>query len=135
MVRCRTIPIPHSSNLKGRRLGRLNCQNQTGLANQPEFSTFEREHQMSISPKLTFGGITRAIFARLRRKASKRGIHVVGPAGEATKDGVRIQWKYNATLELLEVECIHAPFWIDSTRIKNELRQEIEATLDASRAA
>ena len=90
---------------------------------------------MSISPELTFGGITRAIFARLRKKASKRGIHVVGPAGEATKDGVRIQWNYDASLELLEVECIHTPFWIDSTRINKELRQEIEATLDASRAA
>jgi hypothetical protein len=90
---------------------------------------------MSISPKLTFGGITRAIFARLRKKASKRGIHVACPAGEATKDGVRIQWNYDATLELLEVECLHVPFWIDSARINKELRQEIEATLDASRAA
>lgn len=105
------------------------------MSNQPEFRTFEREQQMSLSPKLTFGGITRAIFALLRKKASKRGIHVVGPAGEATKDGVRIQWNYDATLEVLEVECIHAPFWIDSTRINKELRREIEATHDASRAA
>jgi hypothetical protein len=121
--------------LKSCGLGRPYGQNQTALGNQPEFITFEREHQMSISPKLMFGGITRAIFARLRKKASKRGIHVVGPAGEATKDGVRIQWNYDAALELLEVECIHVPFWIDSTRINKELRQEIEATLDASRAA
>jgi hypothetical protein len=90
---------------------------------------------MSISPKITFGGITRAIVSRLRKKASKRGIHVVGPVGEAIKDGVRIQWNYDATSELLEVECIHVPFWIDSARINKELRQEIEATLKASRAA
>ena len=83
---------------------------------------------MSISPKLTFGGITRAIFARLRKKASKRGIHVVGPAGEATKDGVRIHWNYDATLELLEVECIHVPFWIDSTRIKTVRRSKRRST-------
>jgi len=90
---------------------------------------------MSISPKVTFGGITRAIFARLRKKASKRGIHVVGAAGEAANNGVRIRWNYDATLELLEVECIHVPFWIDSTRINTELRKEIEATLYSSRAA
>jgi hypothetical protein len=90
---------------------------------------------MSISPKLTFGGITRAIFSRLCKKASKRGIQVVGPVGEAIRDGVRIQWNYDATSEHLEVECTHAPFWIDSARINKELRLEIEATLDASRAA
>lgn len=90
---------------------------------------------MSISPKHTFGGITRAIFALLRKKASKRGIHVLWPAGEATKDGVRIQWNYDVASELLEVQCLHVPFWIDSARIDKELRQEIEATLDASRAA
>ena len=90
---------------------------------------------MSISPKLTFRGITRAILARLRKKASMRGIHIVRSTGEATKDGIQIQWNYDATLELLEVECLHVPFWIDSGRINKELRQEIEATLDASRAA
>ena len=90
---------------------------------------------MSISPRLTFRGITRAVFARLRMKASKRGIHLVGRAGEASKDGVRIQWSYDATSESLEVECVHVPFWIGSTRINKELREEIEATLNTNRAA
>jgi hypothetical protein len=44
-----------------------------------------------------FHGITRAIFARLRQKASKVGIHVASPKGEAVKDGVKIQWNYDAT--------------------------------------
>jgi hypothetical protein len=81
-----------------------------------------------------FHGITRAIFARLRRKASKVGIHVASPKGEAVKDGVKIQWNYDATAELLEVEC-RAPFWINSTQISRNLRHEIEATLESTRAA
>jgi hypothetical protein len=90
---------------------------------------------MSGSPKQMFRGITRSIFFRLRKKASKIGIHVVSPTGEALKDGVKIQWNYDATAELLEVECISTPFWFNSTQINKNLREEIEATLDMSRAA
>jgi hypothetical protein len=81
-----------------------------------------------------FHGITRAIFARLRQKASKVGIHVASSKGEAVKDGVKIQWNYDATAELLEVEC-RAPFWINSTQISRNLRHEIEAILESTRAA
>ena len=90
---------------------------------------------MSGNPKQIFRGITRAIFARLRRKASKVGLHVASPRGEAVKDGVRIQWNYDAKLELLEVACVSTPFWIDPTRINMKLRHEIEDTLDSMRAA
>ncbi len=86
---------------------------------------------MSGNVRETFRGITRAIFARLRKKASKLGIHVVSPKGEAMKDGVVIRWNYDPGAELLEVEC-HAPFWINSKRIQNDLRQEIEAVIRAA---
>jgi hypothetical protein len=89
---------------------------------------------MSDNPRQMFRGITRAIFARLRRKASKSGIHVASPVGNAVKDGVKIQWNYNAASELLEVEC-SAPFWINSIEINRRLRREIEATLRSNRAA
>ena len=56
---------------------------------------------MSGNPKQTFHGISRAIFARLRRKASKFGIRVASPKGEAVKDGVVIQWNYDPGAELL----------------------------------
>jgi hypothetical protein len=90
---------------------------------------------MATSPRQIFCGITREIFSRLRKKASKRGIHVAGPTGEAVKDGIRIQWNYDANLERLEVECITAPFWITSTRVNDNLRSEIEAVLESTRAA
>jgi len=90
---------------------------------------------MSGSPKQLFRGITRAIFARLRKKASKVGIHVVSPAGVAIKNGVKIQWNYDATAELLEVECVSTPFWINSDRVIENLRQEIEAIRGSNRAA
>ncbi len=86
---------------------------------------------MSRNARETFSGITRAIFARLRKKASKVGIAVVSPTGEAVKDGVVIRWNYDPGAELLEVEC-RAPFWINSGRIQNNLRQEIEAVIRAA---
>jgi hypothetical protein len=89
---------------------------------------------MSGNPKQIFHGITRAIFARLRKKASQVGIPVRSPKGEAVKDGVRIQWNYDASAELLEVEC-KAPFWINATEVNRNLRHEIEVTLRSTRAA
>jgi hypothetical protein len=89
---------------------------------------------MSGNPKQIFHGITRAIFSRLRRKASRLGIRVVTPKGEAEKDGVIIQWNYDAAAQLLEVEC-HAPFWINADQVHRNLRHEIEVTLQSVRAA
>ena len=83
---------------------------------------------MSVNPRQTFRGITRTIFARLRRRASKVGIHVASPKGEAIKDGVKIRWDYDARTELLEVEC-KVPFWIDANRIHADVRQQIEAAI------
>lgn len=85
--------------------------------------------------RLIFLGITRAIFARLRKKATQNGIPVARPTGEAVKDGVKIEWKYDPKAELLEVECVSAPFWIDAARVNRRLSQEIEATPGPRRAA
>lgn len=90
---------------------------------------------MSLGSRLKFHGITRAVFARLRKKATQNGIRVTYPAGEALKDGVQIEWKYDACAELLEVGCVHAPFWIDPARVNRKLSQEIEETIGSGRAA
>ena len=99
-----------------------------------KFEIFSEGIMMSGNTRQIFHGITRAIFARLSKKASKIGIRVATPNGEAEKDGITIQWNYDAKAELLEVEC-RAPFWINSTRINRDLRHEIEATRRSSRAA
>jgi hypothetical protein len=99
-----------------------------------KFEIFSEGIMMSGNTRQTFHGITRAIFARLRKKASKIGIRVATPNGEAEKDGIIIHWNYDAKAELLEVEC-RAPFWINSTRVNRDLRHEIEATRRSSRAA
>ena len=89
---------------------------------------------MFTNSKQTFRGITRAIFARLRKKASKLGFPVPKPVGSAKKDGIIIQWNYDPQLEILEVQC-STPFWINSGRINEELRREIEATIRSHWAA
>ncbi len=86
---------------------------------------------MSGNPRQIFRGITRAIFARLRRRASSVGIRVASPKGEVIKDGVLIRWAYDAGSELLEVEC-RAPFWINAARVNADLRHEIEETIRAA---
>jgi hypothetical protein len=86
------------------------------------------------SVKQTFHGISRAIFARLRKKASQLGIRVASPRGEAVKNGVTIHWNYDPSAQVLEVET-KAPFWINANPVNRTLRQEIEVTLRTSRAA
>jgi hypothetical protein len=90
---------------------------------------------MPSGARVLFHGITRAIFARLRTKARQNGITVVRPAGEAVKDGVKICWNYDSDTELLEVGCVHAPFWIDPARVNRRLSQEIQAVLGFDCAA
>lgn len=85
--------------------------------------------------RLAFRGITRSIFRRLRKKAAQNGIPVSSPMGEAVKDGITIGWKYDPDAELLEVECVRAPFWIDAARVNRKLSDEIESSLDSHRAA
>jgi hypothetical protein len=89
---------------------------------------------MFTNPKQTFRGITRRVFARLRKKASRVGFPVAKPVGSAKKDGVSIHWNYDPQSEILEVQC-STPFWIDSGRVNEELRREIEATIRSYRAA
>jgi hypothetical protein len=89
---------------------------------------------MSGNSKHIFYGITRKIFSRLRKKASRLGIRVVSPKGEAIKDGVKIEWNYDATEQKLEVEC-KMPFWINSAQVNRKVCDEIEVTLRSSRAA
>ena len=84
---------------------------------------------MSSVSRLSFRGITRAVFARLRRKAAKHGIPVRHPRGEAVRNGVVIQWNYDPTAETLEVECVRTPFWIAPDTINTKLTEEIESEL------
>jgi uncharacterized protein YjhX (UPF0386 family) len=90
---------------------------------------------MLSGSRLLFRGITRAVFARLRRKAKRSGITVLQPRGEAVRDGVRIEWEYDAAAEVLEVECVSAPFWIGRAVIHGRLSREIESELELERAA
>ena len=90
---------------------------------------------MPFGSRLMFRGITQVIFKRLRKRAAQNGIPVSSQAGEAKKDGVTIQWNYDARAELLEIECVHAPFWIDAARVNRKLSEEIEAALETRSAA
>ena len=73
---------------------------------------------MSANTKQIFHGITRAIFARLRKKASKIGIRVATPPGSRRRCHQKSRFAIRGTTkQLLEVEC-KAPFWINSSQVK-----------------
>jgi hypothetical protein len=90
---------------------------------------------MSSGSRLTFRGITRGVFRQLKKTAARHGIPVCSHSGEATKDGISIQWNYDPDTESLEVACIRAPFWIDMAQVNRKLCEEIESTLGSPKIA
>jgi hypothetical protein len=90
---------------------------------------------MSSVARLSFRGITRAVFALLQIKARKNGMSVNKPAGETLKDGIKIRWNYQPDAELLEIECVSDPFWIDAARVSRKLTREIEDALHSESEA
>lgn len=90
---------------------------------------------MSSPSRLTFHGVTRAMFARLQKKARRNGICAHRAKGGAVKDGVRISWKYNADTTMLEVDCVSTVFWIDGSHVSRRVTEEIEATLGTRQTA
>lgn len=86
---------------------------------------------MSSASRLKFRGITRGIFSRLSKRAAQNGIQITAKSGTAKKDGITIQWKYDVCAELLEVECVHSPFWIDNAKVNGKISEEIRSVLDS----
>lgn len=84
---------------------------------------------------LRFYGITQPVFSKIGRRAARYGIGVRSRAGEADRDGVKIRWSYDPGAEVLQVECVRAPFWIDATAIDRRMSKEIERVLESKRAA
>ena len=50
-------------------------------------------------------------------------------AGEAVKDGARIQWKYDSDASCWKWNASMHPFWIDRAGINRRLSQESEVTV------
>jgi hypothetical protein len=61
--------------------------------------------------------------------------HRPRPGGEAVKDGIRIRWKYGSGAELLNVEYIKTPFWINAARVNQRLSLEVQVMLGLESAA
>ena len=77
----------------------------------------------------------RSLCALAQEGEAERLSHRPRPAGEAVKDGIGIQWKYASGAELLEVEYIKTPFWINAARVNQRLSLEVQVTLGLESAA
>lgn len=75
-----------------------------------------------------FAGITPERFNCLVQKAAAAGIAISGNAGQATKSGITIRWKFDPAAQTLEVQCMNvlAPSFF-CTKVNRNLHQLVES--------
>ena len=69
----------------------------------------------------------------LRRRDSSRryGITISGDAGTAGKDGVVMEWTYNATDQTLTIGDVKKPWYVRETTIDKDLTALVESVVSA----
>ena len=85
-----------------------------------------------VCKAITFPGITRerfeAIRARLVEQAQGRAsIEVAGDTGNASGDGVKVEWCYSEPLQALTLQCVSKPFFVLESVVADKLRSFVEA--------
>jgi hypothetical protein len=71
---------------------------------------------------ITFENITPDRFTALQQKAaSAAGIAISGDTGEASADGVTIQWNYDPASERLTMQCTDKPMFVPCSLINAKI--------------
>lgn len=74
----------------------------------------------------TFREIGPAVFACLKVKGASAGVPIAGEQGQATTRGVTIRWDYDASSEVLVLECLDAPFFVPCSTVKTRITELVE---------
>lgn len=82
-----------------------------------------------MSQPLRFPSLTASQFNTLRAAAAAQGITMNGPSGTAGQMGVEVRWNYDDAAQLLELECLKAPFFMSKGDVENRLTQMVRKIL------
>ena len=76
--------------------------------------------------KQTFTGVSQDQFDCLAKQAVANGLPISGNGGEATKSGFTISWKYDPTSQILEIECLSAPFLVPCSIVNGKIHDLVD---------
>jgi hypothetical protein len=79
--------------------------------------------------KQTFTGLTPDQFAALAAKANASGLALSGNVGQASKSGFKVTWNYDPTAEVLEIQCVSAPFLVPCSTINGRIHDLVDSVI------
>jgi len=84
---------------------------------------------MAPSAPQVFNGITPNHYAILTQKAKAAGIDISGPSGTASSFGVKVAWNYSAEAQVLSLQCISTPFFIQAEDVDAKIQALVKQAL------
>jgi hypothetical protein len=77
----------------------------------------------------SFTNVSSDQFACLVAKANAAGIEISGNAGNASKDGITIQWKFDPGTNTLTIQCTSSPFLVPCGTINSKIHDLVDSCL------
>jgi hypothetical protein len=81
---------------------------------------------MTSCAKQLFSNVTDEQFACLTAKAKAAGIDIAGNNGNATRDGIEINWSYDPVGQTLSIQCTSAPFFVSCGSINSKIHDLVD---------
>lgn len=81
------------------------------------------------NPPQAFSGITPEKFAALLQKAKDAGFDLAGNSGTAQKFGVEISWSYSPEHQMLTLQCLRTPFFVNADDVDAKLQSLVREAL------
>ena len=76
--------------------------------------------------KQIFDQITQNQFASILQKAAEAGLPLAGNAGQASKSGFTVAWQYDPVGQVLEIQCLDAPFLVPCSMINGKIHDLVD---------
>jgi hypothetical protein len=83
---------------------------------------------MASCPAHTFR-VTAEQFESLTEKANAAGIAIEGTFGSAAKDGITLEWRFDAGTEALTIQCTSAPAFVPCSMIGSRIQALVRDSL------
>lgn len=84
---------------------------------------------MPPTAPLIFTPITVEQFQSLVQKANLAGLALEGSAGTASRYGVEVAWEYLPQSLRLTIQCLSAPFFMNSDTVNAKIRSLVQETV------
>jgi hypothetical protein len=83
---------------------------------------------VGLSTPQIFKGVTPERYAILADRACRAGIPLEGTSGSASMFGIEVCWTYSPETQVLTIQCLRTPFFMNQVEIDTKIRNLVEQT-------